>query len=121
MAITYTQVSSAITNPSTGFIPVNNADNFKDSYLVYDGTELYFTNGNNDIVFSFIPGTNILYFGLPTISQSYIYIDTGGYILLAAPGVFRINAPTDPTPPGGSPVYLPVNVNGTNYKIKLQA
>lgn len=120
MAITYNHVTSSITNPGTNFIPVRFVNTFLDSNLVWDSIELYFQNFAHDVVFSFTPSTDTLYLGLPTPAQSYIYINTGGLILLSAPGIFQINATTNTTPPTLPPVYLPVNVNGSNYKIKLQ-
>lgn len=118
--ITYNQVSSAVTNPQTYYIPVNNNDNFVDSNLTYDFSVFQILDKFGDAIISASTGSDVFLIGNGTINTSFIYINIGGYLELDAPIELRINAPTSTTPPTLPPVYLPVNVNGSNYKIKLQ-
>jgi len=117
--ITYNQVSSAVTNPTQYYIPVNVSDTFVDSFWVYDGTLLLLLDRFGDNIIQLNNFANTAIYGSLTAGLSNIYLDvTGGYISISANGQLRINAPTNATPPSGLAIYLPVNVNGTNYKIK---
>lgn len=118
--ITYNQVSSAIVNPTQYYIPVNVSDEFNNSNLLYDGTALSLIDNFANQIIYINTFANTANYGSLSAGLSSIYMDvSGGYISISSMGQLRINAPTDASPSHGTATHLPINVNGTNYKIQL--
>jgi hypothetical protein len=116
--ITYNQVASAITNPNTYYLPINKNDNFDDSNFFYDGISLTMIGFGGDVYLYADKSSELAIFGGVQVNESHIYMFINGPIVLTAPNGLRINASTSNT--AGSPAgHLNVNVNGSNYKIKL--
>lgn len=119
--IVYNQVSSAVTNPGQYYIPVSTGVDFEDSFLQFDELNTNILDSVSVPIFNTSIFSNNITIGTASLGFTYIYLDTiGGYILFSAINQLRINTPVDSNPPTGPAIYLPINVNGTNYKIKLQ-
>ena len=111
---------------TSGYMPINQSGVFVNSKwknVPSGGSDIYQLIGSDNTVkvFNYNSSTDILTIGsTQSVNYGYVYIDIlSGYLQIYMQGGLRIDTPIANTAGGASGKHLPVNINGTNYKIAL--
>ena len=124
--ISYKSAKNLFINPTAGFVPVKGNNGFDNSLIYQDNNFMYFyTDGSFTNYYLNYDFTNdILQIGDPGSYGTYVYMNAAGLFLIETAtvggGLLYIYAPTDVANPLGSTSYMLINVNGSNYKIKIR-